>query len=109
MQTPTTAWSVETNALHLHRLWGPPLFLSSSRGMRKEAEEDHEYSRRCHFMQLLVDDASTGLFAVHLVAFYADCEHQIVPVHDGHRVSLVYNLLKMAALSAYCLITEWFD
>ena len=57
-------------------------------------------------LRFIVDDASTGLFAVHLVAFYADCEHQTVPVHDGHRVSLVYNLLKTAALSAYCLITE---
>ena len=26
-------------------------------------------------------------------AFYADCEHEILPVTDGHRVCLVYNLM----------------
>ena len=28
-----------------------------------------------------------------LVAFYADCRHQIRPVHAGHRIVLTYNLL----------------
>ena len=28
----------------------------------------------------------------HYVAFYADCQHEIAPVTEGHRVCLVYNL-----------------
>jgi len=27
-------------------------------------------------------------------AFYADCEHEVLPVHKGNRVSLVYNLIQ---------------
>ncbi|MGH7139701.1 MAG: 2OG-Fe(II) oxygenase, partial [Pirellulales bacterium] len=33
-----------------------------------------------------------GLFRVHFVAFYADCEHEIRPLRTGHRLALVYNL-----------------
>ncbi|WP_084960222.1 2OG-Fe(II) oxygenase [Thermoactinospora rubra] len=31
--------------------------------------------------------------AVSLVAFYADCRHQVLPVKTGHRITLTYNLL----------------
>jgi len=31
--------------------------------------------------------------ALSLVAFYADCRHEILPVKSGHRISLTYNLL----------------
>lgn len=31
-------------------------------------------------------------FKVRYAAFYADCQHEITPVTDGHRVCLVYNL-----------------
>ena len=31
--------------------------------------------------------------ALSLVAFYADCRHQVLPVKSGHRITLTYNLL----------------
>ena len=31
--------------------------------------------------------------AVSLVAFYADCRHEVLPVTEGHRITLTYNLL----------------
>ncbi|HUY31156.1 MAG TPA: 2OG-Fe(II) oxygenase [Pirellulales bacterium] len=31
-------------------------------------------------------------FKTHYAAFYADCQHEITPVTDGYRTSLVYNL-----------------
>ncbi|KAH9902339.1 hypothetical protein F4778DRAFT_737273 [Xylariomycetidae sp. FL2044] len=29
---------------------------------------------------------------IHWAAFYGDCEHEVLPVHSGHRVTLTYNL-----------------
>jgi hypothetical protein len=31
-------------------------------------------------------------FRIHFAAFYADCEHEIRPLRQGHRLCLVYNL-----------------
>jgi hypothetical protein len=31
--------------------------------------------------------------ALSLVAFYADCQHEVLPVRSGHRITLTYNLL----------------
>lgn len=31
--------------------------------------------------------------ALGYVAFYADCEHEVLPVTDGHRIALTYNLI----------------
>src|SRR5262249_10741127 len=31
-------------------------------------------------------------FRVHFAAFYADCEHEVRPLREGHRLCLVYNL-----------------
>jgi hypothetical protein len=31
-------------------------------------------------------------FRIHYAAFYADCEHEIRPLREGHRLCLVYNL-----------------
>jgi hypothetical protein len=31
-------------------------------------------------------------FRIHFAAFYADCEHEIRPLREGHRLCLVYNL-----------------
>jgi hypothetical protein len=33
-----------------------------------------------------------NLFRIHYAAFYADCEHEIRPLREGHRLCLVYNL-----------------
>jgi 2OG-Fe(II) oxygenase superfamily len=32
-------------------------------------------------------------FALSLVAFYADCRHEVLPVKSGYRITLTYNLL----------------
>jgi hypothetical protein len=36
--------------------------------------------------------APNSAFHVHFAAFYADCEHEIRPLREGHRLCLVYNL-----------------
>ena len=40
-------------------------------------------------VDMRTDEPSELVYA----AFYADCEHEILPVTDGHRVCLVYNLI----------------
>lgn len=40
-----------------------------------------------------LDFASRCMYHVHWAAFYADCEHEILPVKSGHRLVLVYNLV----------------
>ena len=35
-----------------------------------------------------------GAFTAHWAAFYTDCEHELEPVTAGHRVALVYNLVR---------------
>ena len=40
-------------------------------------------------VEMLSDDPSELTYA----AFYADCEHEIRPVTEGHRICLVYNLM----------------
>ena len=40
-------------------------------------------------VDMRTDEPSELVYA----AFYADCEHEILPVMDGHRVCLVYNLM----------------
>ena len=39
-------------------------------------------------------DMSQGEFSeISFAAFYADCEHEVRPIREGHRVCLVYNLI----------------
>ncbi|RVX45808.1 putative 2-oxoglutarate/Fe(II)-dependent dioxygenase YbiX [Nonomuraea polychroma] len=48
--------------------------------------------------------------AVSLVAFYADCRHQVLPVKTGNRVTLTYNLLltgdSQAVAAEHPLVTD---
>ena len=40
-------------------------------------------------------DMSQGEFSeISFAAFYADCEHEVRPIREGHRVCLVYNLIQ---------------
>lgn len=39
-------------------------------------------------------------FRTHFAAFYADCEHEIRPLREGHRLCLVYNLTLKKAKQA---------
>jgi hypothetical protein len=38
--------------------------------------------------------AAQGATDVSLLAFYADCRHEVKPVRSGHRISLTYHLLR---------------
>ncbi|MGF6884461.1 hypothetical protein ABIA39_005696 [Nocardia sp. GAS34] len=44
-----------------------------------------------HRGERVVDHGSPG--EIGLVAFYTDCEHEVLPVTLGHRISLTYNLI----------------
>ncbi|KAI6865577.1 hypothetical protein KC338_g5016, partial [Hortaea werneckii] len=38
------------------------------------------------------DDNSHPASAINWTAFYSDCEHEVLPLHSGHRITLTYNL-----------------
>src|SRR5271156_1282008 len=38
-------------------------------------------------------DWSNDSTSVQWAAFYSDCEHEVLPVTDGYRVTITYNLL----------------
>ena len=40
-----------------------------------------------------IDLSGADVSELAFAAFYADCEHEVLPVTKGHRVSLVYNLM----------------
>lgn len=44
----------------------------------------------CVKFDLRADDPAEAVFA----AFYADCLHEVLPVTSGHRLTLVYNLIR---------------
>jgi hypothetical protein len=47
-----------------------------------------------------IDLSATDFSELGFAAFYADCEHEVRPVESGHRVCLVFNLLRGAASDA---------
>lgn len=47
-----------------------------------------------------IDLSATDCSELGFAAFYADCEHEVRPVESGHRVCLVFNLLRGAASDA---------
>ncbi len=44
--------------------------------------------------EVVVDASGMEVSEVRFVAFYADCEHEVRPITEGNRVSLVYNLIQ---------------
>jgi hypothetical protein len=44
--------------------------------------------------EVTVDTSQTETSELSYVAFYADCEHEALPVRQGNRVCLVYNLVQ---------------
>jgi hypothetical protein len=44
--------------------------------------------------EVAVDTSAAELSELSYVAFYADCEHEVLPVREGTRVCLVYNLIQ---------------
>jgi hypothetical protein len=47
-----------------------------------------------------IDLSATDCSELGFAAFYADCEHEVRPVDSGHRLCLVFNLLRGAASDA---------
>jgi hypothetical protein len=47
--------------------------------------------------EVTVDTSSAEFSELCYVAFYADCEHEALPVQEGNRVCLVYNLVQKRA------------
>ncbi|RMY49366.1 hypothetical protein D0864_14733 [Hortaea werneckii] len=37
-------------------------------------------------------NSSSPASAINWTAFYSDCEHEVLPLHSGHRITLTYNL-----------------
>ena len=44
-----------------------------------------------------VDMSQGDVSEINFAAFYADCEHEVRPIREGHRVCLVYNLIQKTA------------
>ncbi len=44
--------------------------------------------------QVIVDMSQGESSEIGFAAFYADCEHEVRPIREGHRVCLVYNLIQ---------------
>ncbi len=42
-----------------------------------------------------VIDVSKEPYDINFISFYADCEHAILPIKEGYRMALVYNLIKI--------------
>ena len=49
--------------------------------------------------EVTVETDATDPSEISFAAFYADCEHEVLPVQEGNRVCLVYNLIQKAAKS----------
>ena len=41
----------------------------------------------------IIDFGSKDLYQIHYAAFFADCEHELLPVRSGYRLALIYNLI----------------
>lgn len=56
------------------------------------AHEGGELAVRHEGREMVVDFSRKSPFQTQFAAFYADCEHEILPVTSGFRLALVYNL-----------------
>lgn len=46
------------------------------------------------------DWSNTDAAAIQWAAFYSDCEHEVLPVTSGHRITLTYNLYMTQQIGA---------
>ncbi|MEW6159374.1 MAG: 2OG-Fe(II) oxygenase [Verrucomicrobiota bacterium] len=46
--------------------------------------------------EVTIDLSSEEFSELKFAAFYADCEHEVRPVAEGHRVCLIYNLIQLS-------------
>lgn len=52
-------------------------------------------------------DWSNDAKSVQWAAFYSDCEHEVLPVSDGYRVTLTYNLYYSERGEQICPSMNW--
>ena len=45
--------------------------------------------------EICVDMTTTDPAEIAFAAFYADCPHEVAPIRSGHRLTLVYNLVRL--------------
>jgi hypothetical protein len=50
--------------------------------------------------EVVADLSSEEFSELKFAAFYADCEHEVRPVTEGHRVCLIYNLIQLPGAQA---------
>lgn len=50
--------------------------------------------------EVVADLSSEEFSELKFAAFYADCEHEVRPVIEGHRVCLIYNLIQLPGAKA---------
>ena len=55
-----------------------------SGGQLKVRHKDKEITQR----------GGSRLNQIEYAAFYANCEHEVLPVHSGNRICLIYNLVR---------------
>ncbi len=55
--------------------------------------------------EVVVDLSSEEFSELKFAAFYADCEHEVRPVTEGHRVCLIYNLVQLTDAKAEQLLS----
>ena len=54
--------------------------------------------------EVIVETDATDPSEISFAAFYADCEHEALPVREGNRVCLVYNLVQARAKSKHLVL-----
>ncbi len=59
--------------------------------------------------EVMVDLSHIGVSEMTFAAFYADCEHEVRPILNGHRVCLVYNLIQQFDAKNISLIAPLYD
>lgn len=59
--------------------------------------------------ETIIDMRGEGPGELSYAAFYADCEHEVMIVEEGHRVCLVYNLILSGSESGTELVAPDFD
>jgi hypothetical protein len=55
--------------------------------------------------EVTVDMSTQEVSELRFAAFYADCEHEVRPITEGHRVCLIYNLIQQRTAKADQLLT----
>ena len=56
-----------------------------------------------------IDMSNTEISSLSFAAFYADCEHEVLPIREGSRVCLIYNLIQKSQKQQPSLSVPLYD